>query len=229
MLTKQNFAHARCFLPALGDILPEGTLAFLNGRPDLVTTEHAYGAGEELFGEGEPADYAYQVVRGAVRSYKLLSDGRRQIGAFYLPGDIFGLDLVGGHSSTAEALILTKVRTVRRRSLEAAAAADPDVACELWRMTAGNLRHAEEHMLRLGRKTALERVAAFLLEMDQRLSNAGMSSLPMGRHDIGDYLGLTLETVSRSLARLQKEGIVGFCNARQIVLRNRSRLSALDA
>jgi CRP/FNR family nitrogen fixation transcriptional regulator len=84
-------------------------------------------------------------------------------------------------------------------------------------------------MLLLGRKTAMERVATFLLEMDRRLAKAGMMALPMCRRDIGDYLGLTLETVSRALSQLNDEGILMFSNARHIALRNRQRLSAMEA
>jgi CRP/FNR family nitrogen fixation transcriptional regulator len=96
-------------------------------------------------------------------------------------------------------------------------------------MTAGELRHAEDHMLLLGRKSAMERVASFLLEMDRRLVRTGMMALPMCRRDIGDYLGLTLETVSRALSQLHAEGVLGFSGARQIVLRNRQRLRTMDA
>jgi CRP/FNR family nitrogen fixation transcriptional regulator len=96
-------------------------------------------------------------------------------------------------------------------------------------MTAGDLRHAEDHMLLLWRKTAMERVATFLLEMDGRLAVAGMIALPMCRRDVGDYLGLTLETVSRALSQLHDEGVIGFSCAREILLRNRQRLHDMDA
>ena len=145
-------------------------------------------AKEEIYGESEPAEYVYQVVRGAVRTYKLLNDGRRQIGAFHLPGDVFGLESGAEHRLTAEAIIETTVRVVKRRAVEAAAKSDAPIACELWTLTSGDLRHAEDHMLLLGRKTAAERVATFLLETDRRLSVAGMLSLPMCRRDIADYL-----------------------------------------
>jgi CRP/FNR family nitrogen fixation transcriptional regulator len=107
-------------------------------------------------------------------------------------------------------------------------ATDVRVSHKLWTMTAGELRHAEERMLLLGRKSAIERVANFLLEMDRRLAVAGMMALPMCRRDIGDYLGLTLETISRALSRLNDEGVLGLSGARQIVLRNRQRLHNLD-
>src|ERR1035438_9649216 len=201
----------------------------VTGHAGLVATEFSYRKDEEIYGEDEPAEYVYQVISGAVRSYKLLSDGRRQIGAFHLPGDVFGLESGSVHRLAAEALIDTTVRLVKRRSLEQAAGVDVQVARNLWTMTAGDLRHAEDHMLLLGRKTAMERVATFLLEMDRRLAVAGMMALPMCRRDIGDYLGLTLETVSRALSQLHAQGVLGFSGARQIVLRNRARLRNMDA
>ena len=203
--------------------------AEITGHAGLIASEFSYKKDEEIYGEDEPAEYVYQVISGAVRSYKLLSDGRRQIGAFHLPGDVFGLEFGSSHRLAAEAIIDTNVRLVKRRSLEQAASVDVAVARKLWTMTAGDLRHAEDHMLLLGRKTAMERVATFLLEMDRRLAVAGMMALPMCRRDIGDYLGLTLETVSRALSQLHAQGILGFSGARQIVLRNRQRLHNLDA
>ncbi len=203
--------------------------AEITGHAGLIATEFSYKKDEEIYGEDEPAEYVYQVISGAVRSYKLLSDGRRQIGAFHLPGDVFGLESGTVHRLAAEAIIDTTVRLVKRRSLEHSATVDVNVARKLWTMTAHDLRHAEDHMLLLGRKTAMERVATFLLEMDRRLAVAGMMALPMCRRDIGDYLGLTLETVSRALSQLHGQGILGFSGARQIVLRNRQRLRSMDA
>ena len=199
------------------------------GRASLVATAFHYHKDEEIFGEDEPTEFVYQVVRGAVRTYKLLSDGRRQIGSFHVAGDIFGLEYGAAHRLTAEALIETDVRLVRRRSLETAANQDAQVARSLWNVTAGELRHAEDHMLLLGCKMAIEKVAAFLLEMDGRLVAAGLVELPMCRRDIGDYLGLTLETVSRALAQLHDQGVLDFSGARQIVIRNRQRLRDLNS
>lgn len=195
----------------------------------LVATEFFYNKDEEIYGEEEHGEYVYQVIRGAVRAYKLLSDGRRQIGAFYLPGDVFGLESGPVHRLTAEAVIDTTVRLVRRRGLEKAADTDAQVARRLWAMTSADLRHAEDHVLLLGRKNARERVATFLLEMDDRLVSIGMLALPMCRRDIGDYLGLTLETVSRTLSQFHVQGVLGFSGARQILLRNRDRLRSMDA
>jgi len=209
----------------LGATCPE------SGSPVHVSVnEFSYKKGCEIFGEKEPADYVYQVMTGAVRSYKLLSDGRRQIGAFHLAGDIFGLEIGSDHRFTAEAIVDTTVRLMKRVSLERVAESDVVVARNLLSMTTSNLRHAEDHMLLLGRKTSLERVAAFLMEMDKRSTAAGILALPMNRRDIADYLGLTLETVSRALSRLHGFGILGFIsnNQRQIVLLDRKKLASFD-
>jgi CRP/FNR family nitrogen fixation transcriptional regulator len=221
--------------PVLGTTVSHAPLpasdafATITGHAGLIATEFSYKKDEEIYGEDEPAEYVYQVISGSVRTYKLLSDGRRQIGAFHLPGDVFGLESGTIHRLAAEAIVDTTVRLVKRRSLEQAATVDVNVARKLWAMTAGDLRHAEDHMLLLGRKTAMERVATFLLEMDRRLSVTGMMALPMCRRDIGDYLGLTLETVSRALSQLHGQGVLIFSGARQIVLRNRQRLRTMDA
>jgi CRP/FNR family transcriptional regulator, nitrogen fixation regulation protein len=199
-------------------------------RTQFLLSEYKYSRGAEIFGEAEPAEYVYQVVEGAVRSYKLLSDGRRQIGAFHLVGDMFGLENGSAHRFTAEAIVDTTVRLAKRVSLEHVAEEDATVARDLLDMTTSNLQHAENHMLLLGRKTSLERVAAFLLEMDGRLNAAGVMALPMSRRDIADYLGLTLETVSRALSCLHEKGILGFVGQtqRQIVLLDRPELAKLD-
>ncbi len=196
----------------------------------ITLSEFTYKKGSEIYGEKEPADYIYQIKTGAVRSYKLLSDGRRQISAFHLTGDIFGLENGASHRFTTEAITDTIVRLMQRQSLEAVAKSDVMVARNLLTMTTNSLQHAEDHMLLLGRKTSLERVATFLTEMDRRLTAAGAMDLPMCRRDIADYLGLTLETVSRALSRLHDLGILGFIgnNQRQIIILDRKRLASLD-
>jgi CRP/FNR family nitrogen fixation transcriptional regulator len=231
MLTQTITAPVAKVLPTPGvqTAPPVDQFSVIASCAGLIATEFSYKKDEEIYGEGEPSEYVYQVVRGAVRTYKLLNDGRRQIGAFHLAGDVFGLDPGSTHRLTAEAITDTTVRLVKRRSLEAAAGSNVRVAHNLWTMTAGDLRHAENHMLLLGRKTAMEKVATFLLEMDRRLAKTGMMALPMCRRDIGDYLGLTLETVSRALSQLNDQGILVFSSARQIVLRDRERLVDMDA
>ena len=210
---------------------PPSILGRLNSaQARIIASEFNYRKGTEIYGEKEPADYIYQITAGAVRSYKLLSDGRRQIGAFHLVEDVFGLENGSFHRFTAEAIVDTSVRLIRRGSLERVAEADVSIARDLLYMTTDNLQHAEDHMLLLGRKTSLERVVAFLLEMDGRLTAAGIMVLPLCRRDIADYLGLTLETVSRALSKLHEDGILGFLgkNQRQIILLDRLQLASLN-
>jgi CRP/FNR family nitrogen fixation transcriptional regulator len=192
--------------------------------PEIVGMRFAYRRDEEIYGEGEDTEFLYKVVSGAVRTYKIMRDGRRQIGGFHLPGDYFGLELGRGHLLTAEATTDSKVLLFKRCRIEAVAMRDIGAARELWHMTAGQLRHAEDHMLLLGRKTAIERLAAFLLEMDARLGRTGIIELPMSRRDIADYLGLTLETVSRGFSQFHASGIVQLIDARHVVLLERRKL-----
>jgi CRP/FNR family nitrogen fixation transcriptional regulator len=202
-----------------------------SGSTAIVTlSEFTYRQGTEIYGEKEPAEYVYQVKKGAVRSYKLLSDGRRQIAAFHLVGDIFGPVNGESHRFTSEAVVETTVRLVKRQSLDAASNSDADVTRNLLLMTANNLQHAENHMLLLGRKNSLERVAAFLIEMDARLAAAGVMTLPMTRRDIADYLGLTVETVSRALSQMRRAGVLDFLSKtqRDIAILDRPRLAMFD-
>jgi CRP/FNR family nitrogen fixation transcriptional regulator len=196
----------------------------------VSSVEYKYSRGTEIYGEAEPADYIYQVIEGAVRSHKLLSDGRRQIGSFHLIGDIFGLENGCFHRFTTEAIVDTRVRLVKRESLERVASTDSAIVRSMLSMTTDNLQHAENHMLLLGRKTSLERVAAFLLEMHRRLSPAGVIALPMSRRDIADYLGLTIETVSRALTALKKKELLKFLGQtqREIVVLDPAGLAELD-
>jgi CRP/FNR family transcriptional regulator, nitrogen fixation regulation protein len=204
-----------------------GETILLRGLGGLPAKEASFDRDEEIYGESEPAEYLYRVRNGAVRTFKLLRDGRRQIDAFHLPGEYFGLTPGQTHILTAEAVADSRVAIVKRRALENVAERDAETACALWRMVGDELRNAQEHMLLLGRKSAMERVVAFLLDMDRRLAVAGVLALPMCRRDIGDYLGLTLETVSRSLSALADRGVLSFSGSRQIVLKDRQRLRAM--
>jgi CRP/FNR family nitrogen fixation transcriptional regulator len=196
----------------------------------VVCSEFKYRRGTEIFGEGEETEYVYQILSGAVRTYKLLSDGRRQINSFHLRGDMFGLENGPTHRFTAEAVVETCVKITRRRNLVHTMTSREAGATNLIGLVTRNLQHAENHMLLLGRKTALERVAAFLIEMDDRLAHPDVMILPMNRRDIADYLGLTLETVSRALSILRDEKMLQFDGPtqRKIVLLDRKRLTELD-
>ena len=182
----------------------------------------------EIYGENEPADYLYKVVSGAVRTYKVLVDGRRQIGGFYLPGDMFGLETGDEHTFSAEAITDCKIIVIKRSAVVALAARDNEMARQMWALTARELQRAQDRILALIR-SAQERVAGFLLEMADRGSEGGAVELPMSRQDIADYLGLTIETVSRTLTQLEKSATIELPTSRRIVLRNRSALARLNA
>jgi CRP/FNR family nitrogen fixation transcriptional regulator len=187
----------------------------------------SYPRNTEIFGENELADYVYRVVSGSVRTYNILSDGRRQIGGFYMPGDIFGIEFDGEHTSAAEAISDVKVLVIKRSALDALAGRDASVARELFALTARELRRVQDRILLLV-KSAQERVAGFLLEMAKRASDGNAIDLPMSRQDIADYLGLTIETVSRTLTSLETAATIEVSTSRRIVLRNRSALTRMN-
>jgi CRP/FNR family nitrogen fixation transcriptional regulator len=182
----------------------------------------------EIYGEGEPAEYIYQVVSGAVRTYKILNDGRRQIGAFYLPGDIFGLEVGEEHDLSAEAVCDCTVVVIKRSALTRLAKDDSSITEALWTLTARELQRVQKHVLLLVR-SAQERVASFLLEMADRTTGAGAVVLPMSRRDIADYLGLTIETVSRALSALENQSAIVLSGARRVQLTNVRELRRLDS
>ncbi len=209
-------------------------------RPGAVLSDHAligpiemmgapmtFGRNSEIFGEGEQADYVYKVVSGAVRTYRVLADGRRQIGGFHLAGDVFGLEFGELHAFSAEAVSDSRILVVKRSALMSLAARDSDVARQLWTLTGRELARVQEHIVLLV-KTAQERVAAFLLEMAERRPAGDAVELPMSRQDIADYLGLTIETVSRTLSNLESEAAIEVSHSRRIVLRNRVALRAMN-
>src|SRR5262245_36529012 len=191
-------------------------------------TSMTFERNAEIYGEAEEAEYVYKVLSGSVRAYKVLSDGRRQVTAFYLPGDVFGIEEGSEHTNSAEAIDKASILVVRRSSLFNTAEYDTEVARHLWAITAAELRRSQNHALLLI-KTAKERIAAFLLDMAERLAGKGFVELPMSRQDIADYLGLTIETVSRTLTSLSEGSTIQFLASRRIVLRNPSRLNELNA
>jgi len=182
---------------------------------------------QEVFGECEPADHVYRVVRGAVRGFRVLSDGRRQICDFYLPGDIFGIERGAEHRITAEALTDTMLVVARRSAL--GHEGDGAMARSLWDLAMIELRRCQDHTLTLGRRSAGERVAGFLVDMAERIGDGENVELPMSRQDIADFLGLTIETVSRTLTQLQIAGLITLAGCRSIHLRKPRALAELCA
>jgi CRP-like cAMP-binding protein len=212
---------------------PAGTPAHVMGGAlgnelGLMGAKMTYARNEEIFGEGEPAEYLYKVVSGAVRTSKVLDDGRRQVSAFYLPGDFFGFEVTAEHSLSCEAIVNTAVVVFKRSAVVERAKRDAGVARKLWEITAAELGRAQDHTLQLIR-SAEERVSSFLLKMAVRCQAASELDLPMSRQDIADHLGLTIETVSRTMSHFTSAGLIGLPSSRHVVLRNRSALSRLNS
>lgn len=182
----------------------------------------------EIFAEGEKAGYVYKVISGVVRVSQLLPDGRRQISAFHLSGDMFGFEVDALHHATAEAIGPVKLVAFKWQSLTGTGA-PANIVRELLNRTMMGLCHTQNHLLLLGRKNALERLAAFLLEMAGRLGGKTVFDLAMPRHDIADYLGLTLETVSRMFAELKEVGMIRLESSRRVHLLDTGKLKAMAA
>jgi CRP/FNR family nitrogen fixation transcriptional regulator len=163
-----------------------------------------------------------------VRTYRMLEDGRRQIVAFYLPGDVFGVEAGEGRQSSAEAISESQVLVVKRSSVLARADYHKDLAKQLWALTAQELQRVQQHSLVLI-MSAEERVVGFLFEMASRSSGGMAIELPMPRQDIADYLGLTIETVSRTFTQLVQSGVIALETSRRVHFRNRAALKRLNA
>ena len=182
---------------------------------------------EEIYGQGERADLVYRMISGTVRTSRFMADGRRPIGDFYYPGDVFGLETTGSHSMAAEALSDCVILAASRQAI-LAAGGEEELKDLMWDATVRDLESAREHLTLLVRKSASERVASFLLGLAQRRGETAVE-LAMGRQDMADYLGLTIETVSRMITQLQSSGVVEFESCRRFRVRNREALEDLAA
>ena len=184
-----------------------------------------------LFFEGDAAADLFNVTSGAVKIYKLLADGRRQITGFILPGDFLGLALHNQYTYSAEAVVSTTLCRFPRRALEKLLDEFPALEKRLLQTASNELATAQDQMLLLGRKTASERIATFLLSLGEREERRGarhdVIELPMSRNDIGDYLGLTVETVSRTFTRFRKAGLLALDSAQRVNILDRDELRSL--
>lgn len=181
----------------------------------LTGTLLSIRAGHQVYSEGDPVRFIYKVMSGAVRGCKFLLDGRRLVSAFYLPGETFGLELNSEHRLATEAISDVKLLAIKRSLVDSLAAEDPEIAGTIWRLAGEELRRALNHTLLL-KRTAPERVASFLLEMAGQLQTGEVIELPMSRQDIADYLGLTIETVSRTLTNLERTSAIALSKRTQI-------------
>jgi CRP/FNR family nitrogen fixation transcriptional regulator len=194
------------------------------GSSRRIGVVRSYPRKSQIIREDDPADHVYEVVSGTVCASKMLREGRRQIAGFYFAGDLFGLESVKHHSVAAEAITNAKVRVFKKRALTALASSNLEVADRLLVLATRELARKQDHLLLLLSTTAEERIISFLVEMDHRASprEDDRIDLPMSRRDIGDYLGLTIETVSRVLWDFERRGAIEISGRHSIVLRNQS-------
>lgn len=188
-----------------------------------------FAADRPIYGEGDEARSFYKVISGVVRTCRFLSDGRRQIDAFHMAGEVFGFDAGPDHRMSAEAVSDCTVVAYRRRGLEAMISHDEGLGRWFFSHVMNCLSLTREHSLLLGRGSAAQKISAFLLEAADRESSGDIVDLAMSRQDIADYLGLTIETVSRTLSQLERDGIIRLPTARRVELKHRRALRTLNS
>lgn len=193
-------------------------------RTDMIGTDVAFARNALFYEEGEASTYLYRIVTGLARSFRMTGEDRRQITAFYVPGDLFGFEAGDTHTLSAEAVTNMRVRMIKRTSIADIAARNDEVARQLWVSVSREICRDQEHILQFGRP-AEERIASFLLDMARRIPNVDSEVLLISRQDMADYLDLRIETVSRIMTRLAKSGVITLSGNRKITIRN---LAALD-
>ena len=208
-----------------GAVAPSGQIDALLAL-ERIGGRRSFTRNEEIFAEGETADCWFKVISGTVRLSKLLADGRRHIAEFYFAGDCFGLDNLPERLFSAEAVSDAIVMRYPRRATERLIDESPMLARSLRDMTLRDLTNAQIRMMMLGRMSAPERVATFLLDMFDRRDATRALDLPMSRNDIADYLGLTIETVCRVMSAFKREGVIDIPSPHRVELRNRAALAA---
>lgn len=198
---------------------------------EAITTRVRLVAGRTLFDEGDPAEALFTLTEGMVKLFKMLPDGRRQVTGFLLPGDFLGLAFFRSYAYSAEAVTDALLCRFPRARFMGLLERHPALEKELLGRASSELAAAQEQMLLLGRKSARERVASFLLGLARRHPGVGGTpvALPMSRYDIADYLGLTIETVSREIQAAKAAGIIGMPDRHHFVVVDRQRLAAAAA
>jgi CRP/FNR family transcriptional regulator, nitrogen fixation regulation protein len=194
---------------------------------DALAVIVPYHRGQEICSQGRSVEHWYFLISGAARRCAIRSDGRRQIVDLLLPGDFFGLAFGDQSEATIEAVAEnTVVASYPRPRIEVLADSDPKIARELRDIAFKALSRMETQLLILGRITALEKVGSFLLEMSARLSNGDTErvALPISRYDIADYLGVSVETVSRALSHLKQRGAIKLLSTRTVSIVHRDVL-----
>jgi CRP/FNR family transcriptional regulator len=197
-------------------------------EPFAGATLATYDSREDLFLEGDEATHLFEILEGMVCAYRLLPDGTRHVVSFYFPGDLIGYCCIGVYPFNAQGLGEVRVRRIPRASIDRMVERRPDFARRLLRLAADELVATRDHLLCVAAKSAEAKMAAFLLALSERNEQAGGDprrfELRMTRIDIGDYLGLTIETVSRTLSKLKRADIIGLPQTNLVVIHDVARL-----
>lgn len=190
-----------------------------------------YAPREDLFLEGDDASHLLEVMDGVVCAYRLLPDGHRHVVSFYFPGDLIGYCCTSNHTFSAQALNKVRVRRIPRHLINTLIETRPGFARRLLKLAADELTMTRDHLLCLAAKSAEARMAVFLLALSRRNRDLGNDpqriELPMTRVDIGDYLGLTIETVSRTFSKLKRSGIIALPRTTTVLIRDAAELEQL--
>jgi len=183
---------------------------------------------ETIFNEGEEITASYKVVSGVVRLCRVTEDGRRQIAGFRVPGDMIGMEWTGSYEMTAEAVRDAVMIRYSRPRLDRLSQERASVRDHVLAHLRQDIRAAQEHLIMLNCQSATERVTSFLLQLARRAKAHDGDDIDMqlGRQDIADYLGLTLETVSRTFSDLKARGIIASPTRRHVVIRSIAKLRA---
>ena len=195
---------------------------------EQIGARRRFARDDEIYAEGDSADCWFKVIAGTVRVCKLMADGRRQIAEFFFSGECFGLDDHSERLFSAEAVGDVIVMRFPRAATQRLIGETPDLARQMCNMTLRSLAHAQTRMLLLGRMNASERVASFLLELAERRDSQRNLDMPMSRNDIADYLGLTIETVCRTLSLFKHDGMIAIPSPHRIEFHDRDALEAVS-
>jgi len=200
-------------------------------RLEAITTSTTFEDGQTVFEQGDDPRYIFNLTEGAIRLLKLLPNGRRQVVGFVFPGDMLGLSSHGAYTCSAEAIGKVGVCRFPRAKLLSLLDEFPNLKTRLLDIAADELSEAQEQMLLLGRKSPAEKLASFLWRLHRDGSRCGGSEnridLAMSRTDIADYLGLTIETVSRTFTRLRNDGVIRLDGAAHVVIEDEDALEEL--
>lgn len=198
-----------------------------------IVSDQKADTGHAIFSEGDDAGSLFNVTGGVVKLYKLLPDGRRQITGFLFPGDFLGLAVNDQYGYSAEAVEPVRLCRFPRQPLERIMERYPHMKARLFTMASNELAAAQDQMLLLGRKTARERIASFLLQLQGSAKRRGQPAnpirLPMNRGDIADFLGLTTETVSRTISAMKRSGVIALREGGNVDVRDQTGLDAIAA